>query len=68
VIGQQQRQAAKFTQYGLAAAEEALDDADWKPTDERDLEATVRLLSFQLVGNMPSGLTCATRVYVLGQG
>ncbi|KAF7512508.1 hypothetical protein GJ744_001443 [Endocarpon pusillum] len=32
--------AAKFAQYGLAAAEEALTDAGWKPTKEEDLEAT----------------------------
>ena len=34
---------SKFAHYGIAAAEEALEDAQWKPTDEPDLDATVRL-------------------------
>lgn len=41
MIAQQDREAAKFTKYGLAAAEEALTDAKWKPTEEEDLQATV---------------------------
>jgi 3-oxoacyl-[acyl-carrier-protein] synthase II len=32
---------ALFSQYAMAAATEALDDAGWKPTKEEDLEATV---------------------------
>jgi 3-oxoacyl-[acyl-carrier-protein] synthase II len=32
---------ALFAQYAMAAASEALDDAEWKPTKEEDLEATV---------------------------
>ncbi len=31
---------AKFAQYALAATEEALDDAGWKPSKPEDLEAT----------------------------
>ena len=31
---------ARFAQYALAATEEALDDAAWKPTKPKDLEAT----------------------------
>lgn len=33
---------AKFAQYAMAAAEEALDDARWKPTTVEEKEATVR--------------------------
>ena len=33
---------ATFAQYAMAAAEEALDDAGWRPTSQADLEATVR--------------------------
>ena len=36
---------ALFAQYAMAATHEALDDAEWKPTAEEDLEATV---SFKL--------------------
>jgi 3-oxoacyl-[acyl-carrier-protein] synthase II len=32
---------ARFSQYALEAAEEALGDAEWKPKAENDLEATV---------------------------
>ena len=35
------RQTAKFGQYALAAAEEALTDAGWKPTKEEELDMTV---------------------------
>jgi 3-oxoacyl-(acyl-carrier-protein) synthase len=38
---QEARKTASFAQYGLAAAEEALEDAGWKPTQPDDLEATV---------------------------
>ena len=34
------RQTAKFAQYALAAAEEALADAKWKPKDEQQLDMT----------------------------
>lgn len=34
---------AKFAQYALAATEEALEDAGWRPTREEDREATVGL-------------------------
>jgi 3-oxoacyl-(acyl-carrier-protein) synthase len=33
---------ARFAQYALAASEEALEDAGWKPTAFEDREATVR--------------------------
>lgn len=32
---------AKFTQYAIAAARQALDDADWKPKDVQEKERTV---------------------------
>jgi hypothetical protein len=35
---------ALFAQYAMVAAQEALDDAEWKPSAEEDLEATVRLI------------------------
>jgi len=33
---------AQFAQYGMAAAEEALRDADWMPVDGEQRENTVR--------------------------
>lgn len=36
----EERQMALFTQYAIAATEEALSDADWHPTSKPDLEAT----------------------------
>ncbi len=48
---------AEFTQYAIAAAEEALDDAGWRPTTDEDKEATVQQLLFtRLVTatNLPS--------------
>lgn len=33
---------ALFAQYAMASAEEALQDANWLPQSEEDLEATVR--------------------------
>ena len=42
---------ATFAQYAMAAAEEALDDAGWRPTSDADLEATVR---------NPQHLRCST--------
>ncbi|KAG1240403.1 hypothetical protein G6F68_017697 [Rhizopus microsporus] len=35
------RVMAKFTQYAIAAARQALDDADWKPKDVQEKERTV---------------------------
>jgi len=32
---------ARFAQYAMVAAEEALEDAGWTPQKEEDLEATV---------------------------
>lgn len=32
---------AKFAQYSMAAAQEALDDAGWQPTSIENLQATV---------------------------
>jgi 3-oxoacyl-[acyl-carrier-protein] synthase II len=34
---------ARFAQYALAASEEALEDAGWKPTGQDELESTVSL-------------------------
>lgn len=34
------RKADRFIWYGMAAASEAIDDADWKPTSEYDLDRT----------------------------
>jgi 3-oxoacyl-[acyl-carrier-protein] synthase II len=36
----EERQMALFAQYAVAAADEALEDANWHPTSELDLEAT----------------------------
>lgn len=33
---------ALFAQYAMASAEEALQDANWTPQSEEDLQATVR--------------------------
>jgi 3-oxoacyl-[acyl-carrier-protein] synthase II len=38
--GQDQRRMPKFTQYAIAAAEEALSESGWKPTAEEDLLRT----------------------------
>jgi 3-oxoacyl-[acyl-carrier-protein] synthase II len=32
---------ARFAQYAMVASEEALKDAEWAPTKEEDLEASV---------------------------
>lgn len=32
---------AKFSHYAMAAAQEALEDAEWHPQEPKDLEATV---------------------------
>jgi len=42
MIIQDERKMAKFAHYAMAASEEALEDAGWKPTSTEDLEATVR--------------------------
>jgi 3-oxoacyl-(acyl-carrier-protein) synthase len=36
---------ARFAQYAMVASEEALNDAEWSPDKEDDLEATVGLIS-----------------------
>jgi len=36
---------ALFAQYAMVAAQEALEDAEWKPTTEEDLEATVSCIA-----------------------
>lgn len=38
---QEQRKSAKFAQYALAATQEALEDADWKPSTEEEQDVTV---------------------------
>lgn len=52
-----ERKMALFSQYAMAAAEEALEDAGWKPNKGDDLEATV-IISFQEF--MSSGLIQAS--------
>lgn len=39
---QDERKMARFAQYAMAASEEALEDAGWKPTSFEEREATVR--------------------------
>jgi 3-oxoacyl-[acyl-carrier-protein] synthase II len=41
-IFKDERKMALFAQYAMGAAQEALEDAEWEPTAEEDLEATVR--------------------------
>ncbi len=36
----EERQMALFAQYAIAATEEALNDANWRPSSQSDLEAT----------------------------
>lgn len=38
---QEERKTAKFAQYALAATQEALEDAGWKPEKEEEKEMTV---------------------------
>ena len=38
---QDERRMARFAQYAMVASEEALKDAEWAPTKEEDLEASV---------------------------
>jgi len=40
VTPQERRRIGEFVLYGLAAAQEAVEDAGWKPTAEEDLERT----------------------------
>ncbi len=42
---QEERKMATFTQYALAAAREALEDAEWDPKSEDELDATVSALN-----------------------
>lgn len=39
---QEERKMVKFAHYAMAAAQEALDDAEWHPQKPEELEATVR--------------------------
>lgn len=41
-VAQEERRMARFAQYAIAAAEEALEDAGWKPSARERREATVR--------------------------
>lgn len=50
---QDERKMALFAQYAMAASEEALEDADWKPSDFDQREATVM------------GLDCVYLEYIL---
>jgi 3-oxoacyl-(acyl-carrier-protein) synthase len=42
LVWQDERKMARFAQYAMAASEEALEDAGWKPTSFEEREATVR--------------------------
>jgi 3-oxoacyl-(acyl-carrier-protein) synthase len=46
------RKMALFAQYAMVAAQEALGDAEWKPTAEEDLESTVRYILCKVYSNM----------------
>jgi hypothetical protein len=43
---------ALFAQYAMVAAQEALEDAEWKPTAEEDLENTVRYIQLGSYSNL----------------
>lgn len=43
---------SKFAQYAIAATEEALEDAGWKPTREEEREATVGLIVMRFEGEL----------------
>ena len=43
---------AMFAQYAMAATEEALEDAGWKPTDFEQREATVRFPVEGIIWNL----------------
>lgn len=38
---QEERKMARFTQFAMAATEEALEDAAWRPVSDEQREATV---------------------------
>ena len=42
------RRMAKFMQYAIVAAQEALDDAGWHPESPRDQDMTVRSSAIQI--------------------
>ena len=44
---QEQRRMSKFMGYAMAASQEALDDAGWKPKTEEEQEMTVRRAVFR---------------------
>ncbi len=46
----EQRKVDVFITYGIAAAQEAIEDADWKPTDEQDLNRTGVLIGSGIGG------------------
>lgn len=53
---------SRFAHYGIAATEQALMDAGWKPTEEADLEATVGLDQLTACGVKLMLLGCLLRI------
>lgn len=45
-VKQDERRMARFAQYAMVAAEEALQDAGWNPKNENSLEATVLMYRY----------------------
>lgn len=68
-VVQDERKMALFAQYAMAATEEALEDAGWKPEPIEQREATV-WMSFSILSSMMSktenDLTCAGGLSWLG--
>lgn len=55
IVWQEQRRMARFAQYGVVAAQEALEDSGWLPKSDHEMEMTV-YISPQLTGVT---LTCS---------
>lgn len=51
---QEQRRMSKFMGYAMAASQEALDDAGWKPQTEEEQEMTVRCAAFKERSHHPT--------------
>lgn len=45
MVSKEERKMARFAQFAMAATEEALEDAAWRPTSDEQREATVCSLS-----------------------
>lgn len=55
---------AIFSQYAMAATEEALEDAGWKPSSEDDRESTVRHHAKQPEARCEGRISCASVLLV----